>query len=82
MAGTGRVNANLFNNANGRISVDADQRLVFAGTTNNNQSNGTIELTGGTVEFTGSLNNNSGALISGRGTFRGLSALAYSIFAQ
>jgi fibronectin-binding autotransporter adhesin len=74
MAGTGRVNANLINNANGRVSVDAGQRLVFAGATNNNQTNGTIELTGGTVEFTGSLNNNSGALISGRGTFRGSSA--------
>ena len=54
--------------------ADAGQRLVFTGATNNNNLNGTIEMTGGTVEFTGTLTNAAGGSISGRGTFRGSSA--------
>jgi T5SS/PEP-CTERM-associated repeat protein len=73
MQGTGRVNANLSNNANGVISADAGQRLVFAGASNFNNANGAISLTGGTVEFTGSLTNAPGGFISGRGVFRGSS---------
>jgi T5SS/PEP-CTERM-associated repeat protein len=74
LSGTGRVNASLANNANGRIISDAGGRLVFTGATNNNNANGTIEMTGGTIEFTGTLNNNAGGQISGRGVFRGSSA--------
>jgi autotransporter-associated beta strand protein/T5SS/PEP-CTERM-associated repeat protein len=74
LAGTGRVNANVANNASGIIAVDAGQRLVFAGSTNSNNSNGTIELTGGTIEFTGTLTNAANGLISGRGVFRGSTA--------
>jgi T5SS/PEP-CTERM-associated repeat protein len=69
--GYGHVNANLANNASGIVAVDAGQRLVFGGTTNTNNSNGSIELTGGTIEFTGTLTNAANGLISGRGVFRG-----------
>jgi T5SS/PEP-CTERM-associated repeat protein/autotransporter-associated beta strand protein len=72
--GTGRISAALNNNANGVITVDAGQRLVFSGSPNTNFLNGTISLTGGTVEFAGSLTNNSGGFISGHGTYRGGSA--------
>ena len=76
LTGTGRINANLANNANGLIFADSGQRLVFAGTTNNNNSGAAIELTGGTVEFTGTLNNLAGGIISGSGTLRGSTANA------
>ncbi len=74
LSGTGRVNANLANIANGRIISDGGQRLVFAGAVNSNNANGRIEISGGAVEFTGTLANNSGGTISGRGVFRGSSA--------
>jgi T5SS/PEP-CTERM-associated repeat protein len=73
LSGTGRVTADLTNAANGRISADVGQRLVFAGTTSTNAANATVELTGGTVEFTGKLTNSAGGQISGHGTFRGSS---------
>lgn len=72
--GSGRVQADLNNGANGRILVENGQTLLFSGNNNQNNTNGTIELSGGTIEFTNSLNNNAGGFISGRGTFRGSSA--------
>ncbi len=72
--GTGRINSDLLNNANGVVAVDAGQRLVFGGSSNSNNNNGTISLTGGTVEFTAPLINAAGGFISGRGTFRGNSS--------
>lgn len=74
ITGSGMVGASLINNANGRIISDAGQRLVFAGPSNNNNANGTFELSGGTLEFTSTLNNNAGGMISGRGVLRGSSA--------
>jgi fibronectin-binding autotransporter adhesin len=74
ITGSGMVGASLVNNANGRIISDAGQRLVFAGPSNNNNANGTLELSGGTLEFTTTLNNNTGGMISGRGVLRGSSA--------
>lgn len=73
ISGTGRVLSNLSNEANGRIIVDAGQRMVFAGEFNQNKDNGTIELSGGTIEFNKTLTNETGGFISGRGTFRGSS---------
>jgi T5SS/PEP-CTERM-associated repeat protein len=77
--GTGRINCDLANNANATIAVDAGQRLVFAGSNNANNFNGTISLTGGTVEFTAPLTNAAGGFISGRGTFRGNTSNSASI---
>lgn len=74
ITGSGMVGASLVNNANGRIISDSGQRLVFAGTSNTNNTNGTLELSGGTLEFTSTLNNNAGGMISGRGVLRGSSA--------
>ena len=76
LSGTGRINANLTNNASGRIIANSGQQLIFTGASNNNKLNGRIEITGGTVEFTGTLNNATGGTIAGRGTFRGSSANA------
>lgn len=74
ISGSGRILSNLNNNTNGRIIVDAGQRLIFAGERNTNGTNGTIELSGGTIEFTRSLTNEMGGFISGRGTYRGSTA--------
>lgn len=72
--GSGRIQADLNNGANGRILVENGQTLLFAGNNNQNNANGTIELSNGTIEFANTLDNNAGGFISGRGTFRGSSA--------
>jgi len=64
--GTGTISAVLNNKTSGEVRAGAGDTLVFTASNNSNQ--GRINLLGGTVSFSKDLLNESGGLISGRGT--------------
>ena len=59
--GNQRIDADLSNNAGGRVRADAGERLLLVG--NSHASRGIVDVNGGEIEFSGSFKNEAGGRV-------------------
>lgn len=59
--GNQRIDANLSNNASGRVRADAGERLLLVGTSHT--SAGIVDVNGGEIEISGTLTNQAGGRV-------------------